>query len=620
VGTTKGDAGDSNVSFRDQVITMMNFRKGIVNCLFATSVAEEGLDIPDCNLVIRFDLYTTLIQYIQSRGRARHANSRYIHMYEDRNQEHLQIIREVRRNEAILKKFCEALPADRILGGKSIDLEKLLAKENKLPFYRVPETGAKLTYKISLLYLANFVSSLPHGPDMMLNPEYVITVQNKQFICEVILPEESPIRGAVGRPCSTKQVAKCSAAFETCLLLRKGKYLDEYLSPIFTKQLPAMRNALLAVDSKKRQEYNMRTKPECWAAGSIPEELFVTVLKLDNPESLDRSSQPLALLTRSAITQLPSFVLHFGGGKNSPVQCTSISQSMKLDPSVIQQLNIFTLCIFDDVFSKGYDSDVTKMPYFLAPIKPQAIFDPNADPSDVIAWDILKSTEDYQMAWGTKPWEAMTWKTQSDEFFEGRYIVDPWDGSRKLWIVGLASQYKPLDLVPENSAPRKGTRKNNSNIMEYSCSLWAKARERRTFDEDQRVFEARFISLKRNMLDEFEALEEETPRKCFIILEPLKISPVSAVSSCFSQINKSSYPQPWWRWHISFLQLFIESKLISSHWKRPICSISMSDRIWRWKLSPKTRTTQMIIVRRKSTSNEEWATTMSVWSSLETAS
>ncbi|KAG0652829.1 ATP-dependent helicase DCL1 [Hyphodiscus hymeniophilus] len=526
VGTRKGDAGDSNTSFRDQVITMMNFRKGIINCLFATSVAEEGLDIPDCNLVIRFDLYTTLIQYIQSRGRARHANSRYIHMFEDRNMEHTQMIKDVKRNEAVLKTFCEALPADRLLDGKAVELEKLLSKENKLPFYKVPETGAKLTYQISLLYLANFVSSLPHGANLMLNPEYVITVQNKQFICEVILPEESPIRGAIGRPCSTKQVAKCSAAFETCLLLRRGKYLDEYLSPIFTKQLPVMRNALLAVDSKKREKYDMRTKPECWAAGSSTEELFVMVLSLDCPESLDRASQPLALLTRSAVPQLPSFVLHFGGGKNSPVHCTPVSLSLKVEPSIVQQLNNFTLCIFDDVFSKEYEPDPSKMPYFLAPVKAQAKFDTSADPSDIIAWDILKSIDDYQTTWKEIPWEVMTWKTQLAEFFEGKYVVDPWDGSRKLWIVGPAPQYKPLDPPPENTAPRKGTRRNNSNILEYSCSLWAKSRERRTFDENQRVYEAQLISLNRNMLDDFEAPQEDIPTKCFVILEPLKISPL----------------------------------------------------------------------------------------------
>ena len=508
---------------------MMNFRKGNINCLFATSVAEEGLDIPDCNLVIRFDLYTTLIQYIQSKGRARHANSRYIHMCEDRNQDHTNIIREVLSSEQILEKFCAALPESRKLMGNDFDMDYFLAKERSHRVYTVPQTGAKLTYKMSLMVLANFVDSLPRGAESNLTADYVVTPQNKQFVCEVILPAASPLRGAIGRPASTKQVAKCSAAFETCLLLRKGKYLDQWLLPTFTKQLPAMRNALLAVDSKKREAYDMRTKPALWSVGGVPEALYVTILNLAQPESLDRPSQPLALLTRQPLPQLPSFILHFGGGQNSPVLCTSLTQPLNVTSAILHQINTFTVCIFDDVFSKEYESNPSSMPYFLAPIQSKHSFHEYSDPINLIAWHVLEDIEDYQLQWSETPWDNKSWQTQPDELFQDRFIVDPYDGSRKLWTIGVAHQYKPLDPVPQNSAPRKGTRKNNDNIMEYSCSLWSKARARRTFDENQRVVEARYISLRRNLLDEFDIPVEETPKRCFVILEPLKISPVSVV-------------------------------------------------------------------------------------------
>jgi endoribonuclease Dicer len=449
-------------------------------------------------------------------------------MLEEWNQEHEQIIREVRQQENILDIFCKALPEDRLLSAGDFDMDHFLAKERSHRVLVVPETGAKLTYMVSLMVLANFVDSLAHSHNTQLNPEYIVTIQNKQFVTEVILPESSPIRGAVGQPCSTKQIAKCSAAFETCVLLRKGKYLNEWLVPIFTKQLPAMRNALLAVDSKKREAYHMRTKPNLWSVGGVPEELFLTVLILDKPECLDRPSQPLALLTRYPLPELPSFLLHFGAGKNSPVQVRPVGMSLSVDESILRQINLFTLCIFDDVFSKGYESDVSKMPYFLAPIKSVPVGE-LSEPWDLIAWDILKQIEDYQDKWGDQPWENKAWKDAPDDFFKDKFVVDPWDGSRKLWTVGVAHQYKPLDPVPANSAPRKGTRKNNDNIMEYSCSLWAKARARRTFDENQLVVEARFISLRRNLLDEFDGSEVETLKKCHVILEPLKISPVSFV-------------------------------------------------------------------------------------------
>jgi len=64
---THGD--DQGLSQREQVGVLDRFRAGEVNCLVATSVAEEGLDIPATDLVVFYEPIPDVIRTIQRRGR-----------------------------------------------------------------------------------------------------------------------------------------------------------------------------------------------------------------------------------------------------------------------------------------------------------------------------------------------------------------------------------------------------------------------------------------------------------------------------------------------------------------------------------------------------------------------
>ncbi|KZF23112.1 hypothetical protein L228DRAFT_219379 [Xylona heveae TC161] len=515
VGTRAGEVGDLSVSFRQQMVTLMKFRQGEINCLFATSIAEEGLDIPDCNLVIRFDLYSTLIQYIQSRGRARHVNSRYIHMVQRGHEAHAKTVHHVRRAEGIMRGFCEALPADRILQGDDYDLDAALFREKDYRAYIEPETKARLTYGSTLAVLARFIGCLPHDSECVPKVDFVMSSHGRSFICEVILPENAPIRSAIGRAYGKKSLAKRSAAFEACLLLRKKHYLDANLLPTIQKQLPAMRNALLALNMKKTNTYTMRAKPDFWEEtwGSVPEGLFMTVLELANPEALGRPYQPLAMLTRKPFPEIPNFVLHLEAGQTSEVRCAQFKPIMSLSHDFLERLTSFTFRIFQDIFNKKYEIDLNKVSYWLSPIhKDMDINEHITSPADLLDMQTIEAVFEK---------EELEWTPETpDSFLENRFLVDRWDGGRRFFSICVDPTMQPQDPVPPDTAPGKYM----ENILDYSVSLFKKSRARAKWIEKQPVILADKVVYRRNWLDAITTEEQSIKTKCYVCPEPLKFS------------------------------------------------------------------------------------------------
>ena len=68
VGQAKKE-GDVGMKQEEQAQVLEAFRRGKFSVLVATSIAEEGLDIPEVDLVIFYEPIPSEIRYIQRRGR-----------------------------------------------------------------------------------------------------------------------------------------------------------------------------------------------------------------------------------------------------------------------------------------------------------------------------------------------------------------------------------------------------------------------------------------------------------------------------------------------------------------------------------------------------------------------
>ncbi|KAJ3073423.1 hypothetical protein HDU98_001543 [Podochytrium sp. JEL0797] len=225
---------------------VQSFREGALNLLVATKVAEEGIDIQPCNLVVRFDMALSVISNIQSRGRARHKNSQYIVMVNESDFESHSRIAKLEQSEAEMNAL--------LIGKMQQDVESQTFEEPGEPavalnvshdiailddtIYTTP-AGAKMTTFNSVQAIFSYCMMLPQDPFSNLRPIFntgPTMVANRltdghkmAWVSSLQLPLNAPpgCQFLSGKPCSTYADAKRMVALEAVKMLHKaGVYND----------------------------------------------------------------------------------------------------------------------------------------------------------------------------------------------------------------------------------------------------------------------------------------------------------------------------------------------------------------------------------------------------------
>ena len=297
---------------KQQEQALIDFREGKCNILLATSVVEEGLDIPACNVVIRYDFPQTYRAFVQSRGRARQKPAKYTFFIKATEvHEKKMLLQSFHDIEMLLRDFASDISPKQIQEEEDSeeDYNKLI------PPLEVEGTGAKVTATLAIQRLNFYCSQLPKDEYTDVMPSDNTVENDYGFITTITLPKLCPLKLSVEGSCmKTKKLAKMSAAMKTLEALYSADELTDALLPQFRQKEV---NPLL-IDSEDGRSMTVDQKLK------IPSVFWRKDLKEDSG-TFHLYSIQLDLLPDDA-----DFAEYFVQGKDHRVACFGILCKAKL--------------------------------------------------------------------------------------------------------------------------------------------------------------------------------------------------------------------------------------------------------------------------------------------------
>ncbi|KAG1696436.1 hypothetical protein DVH05_018567 [Phytophthora capsici] len=217
--------------------TLKNFESGSVRVLVSTAVSVEGVDFPQCGLIIVMDRVGTARMLMQLKGRARHEDGIVYYMAEEGDLTHDVYYKQLVREAEVINQleFSREKVETIQQQPRSIAAQMMGAGLHKI---EIESTGAVLDLDSSIACINQFCQSLPSSL-FTVNVKRLYTIEEARyggksmFTAKLNLPMELNLETFQSEPMPSKASARASAAFSACQALLQQQLIDDSLNSIY---------------------------------------------------------------------------------------------------------------------------------------------------------------------------------------------------------------------------------------------------------------------------------------------------------------------------------------------------------------------------------------------------
>ncbi|KAG6799300.1 endoribonuclease Dicer-1 [Apis mellifera caucasica] len=476
---------DLEIEHRKQEEVLKRFRIHECNILISTSILEEGIDIPKCNFVMRYDFPKTYQSYVQCKSRARAPDALYVLLVsQEMSKEYVwQLAQYHYIEKTLLVKCSNNEPSEE----EENEADMYAAM---IPHYKPLDGGdaPKVTFNSAISLVNRYCAKLPSDTFTRLTPEWSIQEMNidniLMYICSLRLPINSPVKYIVSSyPMPNKAMARRMAALQLCIDLHRKNEIDDNLLPIGKEnfkakpedaEVPALPDES-KVDfsearpgtTKRRQYYYKKTAEaltDCRPIIGVPSYLYHINLVLSCPLPEEQNTRGrriyppeesaigFGIITLKEIPKLCPFPIYTRSGEVH-VKLKLTKQTIILNEMQVEKIATFLNYTFTNVlrlqqYLMLFDPNASENSYMIVPVK----LDEQSDIA--VDWNFLECIYKNRNIGPTKiPEEARkNFKFDASKYHDA--VIMPWyrsqDQPQYFYVAEICTNLNPKSSFPGN--------------------------------------------------------------------------------------------------------------------------------------------------------------------------